>query len=613
MSQTTTPHTSGKTRKTAFAVGAVLALVGIAFAATMYVTGDAETLESNAFGSGSELDPVSSLTSLSAPLPGLDGAASGALAHSASVQGDAAAQVDASVEDAQARVDAAAGQAGDILAGTDGGIEAYLAGLNAYNVQDLQARLGAQSGTAFLWNSMPSTVVMEGDEVHFEQTGHAEVDEALLQAEAIIAQIQAMYGSAEVQTLFATADQTAGENGVPVRVPGLVKSPFGAESAVEPDEDGALIAKAHAEALLGTVDGGYGTLLGGLQQARATQTGLAGEVDGALAAAAKFRSEASAAVDAEHKARVDAVAAAGAEYEARLSQAAEAYLAGVESAAAEAEAGLDAELAAQLAAIENGSAEAQSQLDAHVDAVRSEADARLAGIAQAEADVRANAGAISAADAEAFFTASAAAKAQIEAQVAGAESAAAELKGQISAEAEARKAELESTVAAAHAELEARVDESRSWAEAQVGMLQGDVDGALASAIAVQGELRSAAKTGIDQAVVAHKAELKTRAYAAVADARAYAETAQATVEQVQGEAYAEVGNDLRFIGSVADDYGSVPTPERQAAADAWMLVQAQLDSSLGAVLVEGSKISAEASAVAEAAAQAEAALGSRF
>lgn len=617
MSQTiTTPHTSLTTRrKTAFAIGAIFVMVGVAFGATMHFAGDAETTDTNGFGSGSADDPITSLAALSAPLPGFDGAASGALSQTTSVHGEASARIESSIADAQGQVDAAASKADDVLTGTDGGIEAHLRDFNAYSIEDLRATLGGEAGASFLWNSMPSTVRLEGDEIHFEATGREEVDSALLQAEAIVAQIQAMWGSAEVQTLFATADQTAGEQGLPVTVPGILRSPFGADDAVEPDEAGALSAQAHADALLSTVGGGYGQLHTGLQTVRASQVGLAGDVDGALAGAAAFQSQARAAVAAQHASRLDAIAGVGTEYEARLSQSAEAYLSGVTSSASDAQGDIDATLAAQRSTIENSTADAHAQLDAHLATVRSEADARLDGIATAEASVHssAQAGMVGAADAEAFFAASAAAKAQIEAQVAGAEAEVDAIKAQVQGEADAHVAALEALVADARAELEGRVAEAQTWSDAQVALLTGDIDGALSAAATVQTQLRAAAETSIDQAVAQHTSDIEVRAYQAIADARAYATTAQATVAQVQSEAYAEVGNDLSYIEAVVQDYSSVPTPERQAAAQAWAQVQGELDSTLGSVLVRGGQIGGEASAVMDAAAQAEAALSTKF
>ncbi len=610
-SQTTTP-TPGKTRrKTAFAVGAVIALVGVAFAATMYYTHEDEPIATSDFGFGGDQDPASSLAALAAPLPSVDSAAAGAFDHSANAQAEATASVEASIAQAQATVDGAAAQASDLLAGTDGGIQTHLGGLYGYDVGGLQAQLDSYTGSAFFWSHMPSTVYVTEDGVHFNKTGTAEVDEVLLQVEALIAQIQVLYGSSEVQTLFATADETTAGAGLPVSIPGLVKSPFGANGAVEPDEQGALDAQAHAEAMLSTVGSGYGSLSTGLDDAAESQAEIVGQVDAALAAAGEFRADATAAVNAEFDGRVNAVHDTAANYEALLTEAAEAYVASVESAAASAEADLDATVEEQLAAIEAGAAEAQSRIDAQLDTVRSEADARLAAIAEAEASVKASSA--SAADIEAYLSATAAATSQIEGQLAGAEAAAAGARAQLAAQAAAHQVAIVALADDARADLDARVSESTTWAEAQIGVLQADVESAVESAVAAQADLRAAAEASIDDAVAAHRAELQARAYGAISDARAYAESAQAVVAQVQGEAYAEVGNDLAYIQAVAEDYGSVPTPERQAAAEAWTLVQSQVDGTLGAVLFEGSQIGAQAEAVLSAAAQAEAALDARF
>ncbi len=603
----------GRRRKTAFAFGAVLVMVGVAFAATMYVTKDT-TSPTHAFGSGSEADPVASLRAMSAPLEGLDGASS-TINQSGALQAQASGRLQSAIVDAQGRVDAAAGVADPILAGTDGGIEAYLKEYQGYDLADLQTKVGGQTGTGFLWTQMPSTVVLEGDEVRFEPTGTAEADAVLLQVEAVIAQVQAMWSGAEVQTLFATVDQTAAEKGAPIRVPGLVRSPFGAEDAVEPDGDGALVAQAHADALLGTVGQGYGDLYTGLQNTRAGQVGLAGEVDGALATAAKFRDEARAAVATQHTERLDGIAFAGIEYEARLSQAAGAYTDGLAAVAAQAETDIDAALAQQIATVDGGAAEAGADVDAWLAAIQDQADVRLAGIAEAEAAVRAGveSGAIAVADAEAFMAASAAARAQIDAQVTGAESHAAAIKAQLRSAADAQIEQLNALAADAHAEIDAKVAQSTAWAEAQVAMLLGTVDGALDDASAVQTEIRAAAEAAIDQVVASHASQVEVRAYAAIEEARAYASSAASTVAIVQGQAYAEVGNDLAYIQAVIDDYASIPTPERQAAAAAFTAAHGQIDATLGGVLVTGGQISAEAMAVMQAAAQAEAALDARF
>ncbi len=611
------PNTTNR-KKTVFAIGAFVVLVGVAFAAAMFMGGDGETAATQDVA-GDATASVAGLGDFQSALSDVQGSADAASQTMGSVHSDADARVNGAVADAKSRVGAAAGAHADVLA--TGDIEGRLGNAvpASYDVDALRAEIEGATAGSFLWDSMPSTVPTGTQDLSLERTG-TEADEAFSQAEAAFAQIRDAMNSAEVQTLWATIDATHADleaqtgRDLP-QIPGLLRAPLSVTSSVEPDEDGAQMALDHADQFLGTVNVGYGDVEAGLDRIHEVQSGLGAEVEGTFDAAETFRGDAHAAVESQYEARLSTLEQTAADYRAEVEAAAAAHVDSVRGEADAALVELESELDAERSNVEAALAEQQSALDAKVQDVRAEADARIAEIEALEAQVRAHAdaGKISQADAQAFFSASAEAKAAAEAHVANTEAQVQALKAQLSSDAEDHLADAEARAAEARAEIEGEVADAEAWAEARKAELTAEVDGALETAMAAQAEARAEVDLLIDAYVDTLKADVKERALELVAQARAEADNAQLLASGINAEAYTEVGKDVEYILAVAEDYSDVPTPERQAAADAWNQVAGEVDGTLSTLLVQGATIDAKADAVLSAAADAEAQISGLF
>lgn len=592
-------------RDAAFALAAVALLAGAAF---LILPLESDGPASVATDSSADADPAAEVAAFAMPTEAVEAAL--AAAAQASAAGAAGAQAAngtdpaatlAALEEAHAALDAAIAAQPDILSEDGDPVELYLIQAigSAWSLQGLDTSLPEPPAARFSWIADPSQVPSE--DIAPPETGNATLDAALAEAAAAFEEVRALWSSAEVQALWDQLDET------PVGAPGVARDPFGATGVVEPDEEGASLAQGHADGFLSTVDGGYGSLSGGLTGMLAIQQSLVADTQSSLAATDAFEADASAALDAELEARLQALADAATAYEEAVHAAATAYAEDVEAARA----GFEAAAAAHAEAVQDASAhavaQAQHEMQAQVAAVEEDAAARLAAIDAHEAALMAASaeGSASAADLEAYADAAAHARAAVQAQTQSVHDASAAVVADAQAEAAAASEAAEGLAAQATADAAAQADAALAAAATQEADLAATVEPALQNAAAHQARLHAQTQAGLEALADGHRARLVADAHELVGAATASADAAVIVVETVQADAATEVGKDLGYIREVAEDYAAAPTPEREARAAFWSEVHADLQGQQAATLSEGEAIlstAADVRAAAEAA-----------
>lgn len=584
----------------ALAFGAVLLLAGAAFFAT---THQADTPRTHS----EEADPFASLASLSEPVMAMEagaGASASEEAHAAAL-----AEFQGALDNATAQLAAAAAALGS-LDEDAAPIQSVLAGVTSRPWPMPSPAGGLSSAPGSMFDYVPGAgIATEPSAIDPPPTGKEEADAALADAATAFAQAKAVWQSPEVQAVFATLDDT------PVGTPATARDPFGTQDTVEPDEEVAVLAKNHADEVLGTVGTGYSQLGSALDQMMEVQLGLAADVEAALASADAFEAQATADADAELQQRLHALEAAAQNYRDDVQLAAAAYVQAVLDArdgalatldAAEADAGarIDAAAAAARTDTERAAAEFQSRIDART----SEIEAHEAA-ANAVFERRAAAGADTSLDLQSYSAAVLKSKADLRAQTAQAQTAAGERVATIEAAAEAAKAALEADAALARAAIEGHAFEALALADAREAELLFDVDGELAAALAKQTSLHEKVQGAIATSADTHRAQVLRDAHGIVRDARDHATSVLGAVELVQGATLSGVGVDLETIGKVAEDYGAVPAGERKERADNWTHVHGLLARALDHVLLDGQVVADKAAGLLVAAEAASAAL----
>jgi hypothetical protein len=405
-----------------------------------------------------------------------------------------------------------------------------------------------------------------------------------------------------------------GVPGVP-GVPGLTGYPAGdANSAVDPDEHGAVLSSDHAVKLLSSVEGAYAVSQPSLAAVLANYQSLAARAQALVDDAHNATTQADEAIHGQLDGRLAAIQDAADKAEAQANQLVGAYSAAAKGAVQKAQAALQGAASAQADAIQSAVEGDVGRLTALAEQVQSLAESRKADI---QATVNAAAEQLSRLQGDA----SAGVPDGLPALQAAGQAALQKVNSAAAARVQA--------IQAAATDLQARAQSAlRHLAPAAMTASQrlndtladalghaGDVKEYLVGVARAQAEAATAAEQGAADAALAKLPSLEQARVSKVvdaalkmADAAAGAvHSVDALLDRVANATSEKVGQDIRYIGKVSSDYKVVPTPERSARATFWSTVAGASSGRLDGVLSATHDLDAMARQVLQAAQQAKA------
>ncbi|MEA3202857.1 MAG: hypothetical protein QOI63_523 [Thermoplasmata archaeon] len=526
-----------------------------------------------------------------AGLPDATAAIHQATATSAQVLGEAGQPVAAAVADAQA-------QLGDVLKGLAALPAGYVPGMDvsglvqavkpaAFPLPAFNGRLevGAFRTSAILAD--PSPVVARGLHLPGQSLG---------QLGDLGNQLGVAYGTLQdaLKAIDTSAVTGAVPGGLPVvgSLPGLGGAPAQAQDAndaADPDEQGAILAGAHAGKLLGSVEAAYALSQPSLAGLLAGYQGLAAQVQTLVDEAHNTTAQATVTIQDTLDARVaalkEAVDAAQAKAMATVAaqrQAVEAAVAGLQ---AELKQVVDAQSAAVQAAVQadldrlNGlAAQLPAVADAAKDKIQSTVDVAVGELSHLQ-------GMETTASVQAIQAAGAAAMQKLIQDTLARTQALKQAAADLQARGEATIATLTEAANGALPKVQALAAKTVAKADDLSAYV---VDLARAQAAAAQTAERAAAQAALDQvaklelAQVAKVTKLGLQLTAATGPAM---QSVDALVTQVGTAASGEVEKDIGYVAKVSKDYAKVPTGDRMERAHAWSTVAGLAGGRLDKVL----------------------------
>lgn len=484
-------------------------------------------------------------------------------------QADALSRADTAVADAEAQVDRVAARApfpqlpDDYLPGApvEVGVPAVPGyGLPTFGTQELGGFVATP------WDAVPSGITDAGG-LPIPETGEGDVDEAGSTANgAYMAAKQILEDNLgggtpldddetvqnltnELRTLWTVL-------GVPAPFPldegtGDEADPFdlleGADDMAEPDEDGAIASKLHAEELLGTGDFVMDQRIAGLQTVSGEHLDLIDAIRADLQDAQKNALTSEANIMLELQQRLDDALAAGEAEEAALNRRVDALAAEAQEKAESAQADLEKRFQAEATAITAEADEAAGELESEAKARLTDAQTRQAQVQAAAKAALEQLQALEAAD-EADYSAYA------DAIIADALDAEKRIWGDAKTESDALAGEAQAIRGDAEAqvaELQSRLGGAKADTQARVADVQGELEDRHAYAVAL-------ARAKSDALVGAHTAAADKAVGDVQADFVAYKDKTFDAAWDYQEKAEEWVGDSLdvaNFVAATADDY----------------------------------------------------------
>lgn len=435
------------------------------------------------------------------------------------------------------------------------------------------------------------------------------LDDALAQVEGLQAQLEDLLGGSPLGEL-------------PLEVPpgiGPLSSPVGgtptqandARDAVEPDEDGARSAGAHAQSALGGASSLYTATQSDLEQLLDLYEDLVAKVEEVREALEDAQEDGVRALQVVLDERLVSIEGQVASLKAEADRLVARHAQNV-AAAGETLAGtVDEARSTQVAAIEATGADVQRQLAEQAAMLKAEAQSRRDDIAAIVSTASTELGEGPEAEQALQAIQAAAAVAQLK----------------VDRELTSRLA----TIQAQGRTAQEMVDDAKSDLDAMalqaVSLANVTLSEAVVSDLDVQAHLHDVADT-YGKLMSAREAKLATQAVADLEDKVAEQmdevvatalkgtrapQDALAQVADVVGDAEAtlvdEVGKDVEYVAKVGADYGRIPTDERKARAAHWSGLAGSLEDLLQDVVLDGQAVSSLAQDVLAAAEQAEAEL----
>lgn len=434
------------------------------------------------------------------------------------------------------------------------------------------------------------------------------LDDALAQVEGLQSQIQGLLGG-PLPVDLPVEGLPIGNPAVP---PGGAPTQVGeASDAVDPDEDGAASASAHAQAALGLASQTYTSTRADLEELLDLYQQLVAKVEDALDALQEAEHDAESELTAELESRLSAIDGQVSALQAEADRMVARHQEAVDEAR-EALAGTIGQAGAtQAAAVRQAGAALQASLDEQATALRATAEQRRQDIAAitAAATLELGDGAESTQALQAIQSAASVADLKVQR----------DLTARLAA-IEAQASAAQQAVERSQADLAVLVGQAMDGANVtltQAVATDDDVQEYLHSVATTYGELISARESSLAADALQELQDTASeRASEVVATALKGTHASQAVLGQVddvvggaEDTLVGEVGKDVDYVAKVGKDYGRVPTDERKARAAHWSGEATGLEGMLQGVVLDGRAIETLANQVLAAAGQAEAEL----
>jgi hypothetical protein len=435
----------------------------------------------------------------------------------------------------------------------------------------------------------------------------------LAQLEDAEALLEGLLGDLPVEGLPVGLDSlpVGGLDGLPV---GGSSPAQGAEGAVNPDEEGAVLADRHAGGLLTATSSAYAQTQARLASLLVGYQALTEQVEMAIAETRQLEEETGTTIQSTLEERLVDIEAEALRLETQADRLVAEHARAVAKAQAQTEASLQKVLRDQVDAVEGTSERAAADLEARVAEVQAQAQVRQAkvlAIVELGAAELSKPGAP--ADAAQHFEALQAAAA------AAIEKIGRDARAEIAALGQA-SAQLEANTRAAVRALEDAAEDVRGQLNSTVTAAVADgleVKSYLVAVAQAQAELagdretRLAAETLVELDAIAdqHVEGLVRSGLRSAAAADSILEDTEGLVGQVEGLVVGEVGKDLEYIQKVSEDYRKVPTEDRRERAIHWSTAAAGIEDILQDTLAAGPAIEGLAARTVQAAQQAQAEL----
>lgn len=436
------------------------------------------------------------------------------------------------------------------------------------------------------------------------------LDDALAQIEGLQAQIDDLLGGSPVGDLLQDLPTGVGPIAPPGGAPTQVNE---AGDTVDPDEDGAASASAHAQVALGVASGAFDGTVAELEALLAIYEDLVAKVEEALELIDETSEQGKADLEALLEQRLSDVDSKVADLEAEADRLVDGHEKAVADARKTLEATVKQASGTQAAAVRAAGEATLRDLQSQATALQAEADERrkdIAGIVTT-ASLELGDGPEALQALQAIESAAAVADLQVQRELASRLAA---------IEQQSRDAQ----ALIDQAQIEVKSLTAQALAEANVTLADAVADDldlhAHLVAVAQEYGVQMAARQteAVHEAIATLEDEATQLTQDVLEQAMDGAAAPQATlarvgviVDQAESGLMQEVGKDLQYVTEVAEDYGRVPTEERKARAAHWAGLALDLEDSLMQVVSDGRDLESLAADVLAAAEEAQSELES--
>lgn len=434
------------------------------------------------------------------------------------------------------------------------------------------------------------------------------LDDALAQVEDLQAQLDDLLGGTPLGDLLPVP-----VGGGPLPLPGGTSPPQvnDASDTVDPDEDGASVASAHAQAALSVASEAFGGTLAELESLLALYEDLVAKVEEALELIGEAEEQGKADLEDLLEERLAALESKVEDLEAEADGMLDSHEEAVADARDTLEAAVNQASSTQLAAVRSAGEAALRDIESQATALQAQADERRQAIAAivATASIELGEGRDALQALQAIESAAAVADLQVERDLASRLAAL-----------EVQERDVQMLMDQSHAQVQSLAWQAMDQANATLAeAVEDDLDvhaHLVAMAREYGARMADRETEAVGEALAEFEDQVTQTTEGVLEEAQDRAapplkslERVGEVVDQAESSLIGEVGKDVDYVSKVSQDYGRVPTDDRKERAAHWSGLALDLDGRLQQVVLEGRNLESLADDVLAAAAEAQAEL----